>query len=67
MFNDLTGKESARIATVYGQTACNQGCLLNSKKLHRGKGFEATTQLPCRTYPKAIASSLTNKFSHARS
>jgi type VI secretion system secreted protein VgrG len=44
VFNDLQGKESARIATVYGQTAFNQGYLLNSKKLHRGKGFEATTQ-----------------------
>ncbi|SAK93331.1 Rhs element Vgr protein [Caballeronia glebae] len=44
VFNDLQGKESARIATVYGQTAFNQGYLLNSKKLHRGEGFEATTQ-----------------------
>ncbi|SAL80536.1 Rhs element Vgr protein [Caballeronia peredens] len=44
VFNDLQGKESARIATVYGQTAFNQGYLLNSKKLARGEGFEATTQ-----------------------
>lgn len=44
VFNDLQGKESARIATVYGQTAFNQGYLLNSKKLLRGEGFEATTQ-----------------------
>ena len=44
VFNDLQGKESARIATVYGQSAFNQGYLLNSKKLPRGEGFEATTQ-----------------------
>uniref|UniRef100_UPI002028907F type VI secretion system Vgr family protein n=1 Tax=Caballeronia sp. GACF4 TaxID=2921763 RepID=UPI002028907F len=44
VFNDLRGKESARIATVYSQTAFNQGYLLNSKKLARGEGFEATTQ-----------------------
>lgn len=44
VFNDLQGKESARIATVYSQTAFNQGYLLNSKKLLRGEGFEATTK-----------------------
>ncbi|WP_237179632.1 type VI secretion system Vgr family protein, partial [Paraburkholderia sacchari] len=44
VFNDLQGKESARIATVYNQTAMNQGYLLNSKKLQRGEGFEITTQ-----------------------
>ncbi|WP_331253400.1 DUF2345 domain-containing protein [Paraburkholderia sacchari] len=44
VFNDLQGKESARIATVYNQTAMNQGYLLNSKKLQRGAGFEITTQ-----------------------
>ncbi|MBC8726743.1 DUF2345 domain-containing protein, partial [Paraburkholderia sp. 31.1] len=44
VFNDLQGKESARIATVYSQTAFNQGYLLNSKKLARGEGFEATTK-----------------------
>jgi len=44
VFNDLQEKESARIATVYSQSAFNQGYLLNSKKLLRGEGFEATTQ-----------------------
>ena len=44
VFNDLQGKESARIATVYSQSAVNLGYLLNSKKLLRGEGFEATTQ-----------------------
>lgn len=44
VFNDLRDKESARIATVYSQTAFNQGYLLNSKKLPRGEGFEATTK-----------------------
>ncbi|MEX3929222.1 type VI secretion system Vgr family protein [Paraburkholderia sp. BR10936] len=44
VFNDLQGKESARIATVYSQSAFNQGYLLNSRKLPRGNGFEATTQ-----------------------
>jgi type VI secretion system secreted protein VgrG len=44
VFNDLQGKESARIATVYSQTAFNQGYLLNSKKLPRGTGYEITTQ-----------------------
>ncbi|MDR5750381.1 MULTISPECIES: type VI secretion system tip protein VgrG [unclassified Caballeronia] len=44
VFNDLQGKESARISTVYSQTAVNQGYLLNSKKLPRGTGYEATTQ-----------------------
>ena len=44
VFNDLQGKESARMATVYSQTAFNQGYLLNSKKLARGEGFEATTK-----------------------
>jgi type VI secretion system secreted protein VgrG len=44
VFNDLKSKESARIATVYSQSAINQGYLLNSKKLPRGNGFEATTQ-----------------------
>ncbi|WP_321888919.1 type VI secretion system Vgr family protein [Paraburkholderia bannensis] len=44
VFNDLQGKESARIATVYKQTAMNQGYLLNSKKLERGQGYEITTQ-----------------------
>ncbi|WP_321948992.1 type VI secretion system tip protein VgrG [Paraburkholderia sp. J10-1] len=44
VFNDLQQKESARIATVYSQTAMNQGYLLNSKKLPRGTGFEITTQ-----------------------
>ncbi|MBB5406189.1 type VI secretion system secreted protein VgrG [Paraburkholderia sp. HC6.4b] len=44
VFNDLQGKESARIATVYSQTAFNQGYLLDSKKLPRGEGFEATTK-----------------------
>ncbi|WP_322055396.1 DUF2345 domain-containing protein [Paraburkholderia bannensis] len=44
VFNDLQGKESARIATVYNQTAMNQGYLLNSKKLMRGEGYEITTQ-----------------------
>lgn len=44
VFNDLQGKESARIATVYSQTAFNQGYLLNSKKLLRGEGFEITTR-----------------------
>ncbi|KIG07890.1 type VI secretion system tip protein VgrG, partial [Caballeronia concitans] len=44
VFNDLQGKESARIATVYKQSAFNQGYLLDSKKLPRGEGFEATTQ-----------------------
>ncbi|MFD1560538.1 type VI secretion system Vgr family protein [Paraburkholderia silviterrae] len=44
VFNDLQGKESARIATVYSQTAMNQGYLLNSKKLKRGEGYEITSQ-----------------------
>lgn len=44
VFNDLQGKESARIATVYSQTSVNQGYLLDSKKLPRGTGYEATTQ-----------------------
>ncbi|WP_322062443.1 DUF2345 domain-containing protein [Paraburkholderia sp. J63] len=44
VFNDLQQKESARIATVYSQTAFNQGYLLTSKKLPRGEGFEATTK-----------------------
>ena len=44
VFNDLQGKESARIATVYEQTAMNQGWLLDSKKLPRGEGFEITTK-----------------------
>ncbi|CAM2164225.1 type VI secretion system secreted protein VgrG [Paraburkholderia sacchari] len=44
VFNDLREKESARIATVYSQTAFNQGYLLDSKKLPRGTGYEATTQ-----------------------
>ncbi|MEX3952926.1 DUF2345 domain-containing protein [Paraburkholderia sp. EG287B] len=44
VFNDLKGKESARIATVYSQTAINQGYLLNSKKLPRGEGFEITSK-----------------------
>jgi type VI secretion system secreted protein VgrG len=44
VFNDLQGKESARIATVYRQSAINQGYLLDSKKLERGEGFEMTTQ-----------------------
>lgn len=44
VFNDLKGKESARIATVYSQSAINQGYLLNSKKLPRGMGTEITTR-----------------------
>ena len=44
VFNDLEGEESARIATVYSQSAFNQGYLLNSKKHARGQGFEITTQ-----------------------
>ncbi|WP_027797597.1 type VI secretion system tip protein VgrG, partial [Paraburkholderia acidipaludis] len=44
VFNDLRGKESARIATVYSQSVFNQGYLLDSRKLPRGNGFEATTQ-----------------------
>jgi type VI secretion system secreted protein VgrG len=44
VFNDLQGKESARIATVYSQSAVNQGYLLDSKKLKRGEGFEITSQ-----------------------
>ncbi|MCP3718654.1 type VI secretion system Vgr family protein [Paraburkholderia sp. CNPSo 3281] len=44
VFNDLKGKESARIATVYSQSAINQGYLLNSKKLPRGTGTEITTR-----------------------
>lgn len=44
VFNDLQGKESARIATVYGQTAFNQGYLLDSRKRPRGEGFEITSQ-----------------------
>ncbi|TDN64063.1 type VI secretion system tip protein VgrG [Paraburkholderia sp. BL10I2N1] len=44
VFNDLKDKESARIATVYSQSAVNQGYLLNSKKLLRGEGSEITTQ-----------------------
>ncbi|WP_254700335.1 type VI secretion system tip protein VgrG [Burkholderia sp. DHOD12] len=44
VFNDLQSKESARIATVYSQSAVNLGYLLNSKKLQRGEGFEITTQ-----------------------
>jgi type VI secretion system secreted protein VgrG len=44
VFNDLQGKESARIATVYSQSAFNQGYLLNSKKLPRGEGFEITSK-----------------------
>ncbi len=44
VFNDLKSKESARIATVYSQSAINQGYLLNSKKLPRGDGLEMTTQ-----------------------
>jgi type VI secretion system secreted protein VgrG len=44
VFNDLQGKESARIATVYGESAFNQGYLLNSKKLPRGTGAEITTR-----------------------
>jgi type VI secretion system secreted protein VgrG len=44
VFNDLRDNESARIATVYSQSAINQGYLLNSKKLQRGEGFEITTK-----------------------
>ncbi|WP_233834688.1 type VI secretion system Vgr family protein [Paraburkholderia sp. ZP32-5] len=44
VFNDLQKKESARIATVYSQSAINLGYLLNSKKLQRGEGFEISTQ-----------------------
>ncbi|HEY4353617.1 MAG TPA: type VI secretion system tip protein VgrG [Paraburkholderia sp.] len=44
VFNDLQGKESARISTVHSQSAFNQGYLLNSKKLPRGEGFEITTK-----------------------
>jgi len=44
VFNDLQGKESARIATVYSQSSINQGYLLNSKKLPRGEGFEITSK-----------------------
>jgi type VI secretion system secreted protein VgrG len=44
VFNDLQGNESARLATVYSQSAVNLGYLLNSKKLPRGTGYEATTQ-----------------------
>ncbi|WP_228937054.1 type VI secretion system Vgr family protein, partial [Paraburkholderia saeva] len=44
VFNDLKDKESARLATVYSQSAVNLGYLLNSKKLPRGTGYEATTQ-----------------------
>jgi type VI secretion system secreted protein VgrG len=44
VFNDLQEKESARIATVYSQSAINLGYLLDSKKLQRGEGFEITTQ-----------------------
>jgi len=44
VFNDLQGKESARLATVHSQTAFNQGYLLNSRKLARGEGFEITTR-----------------------
>ncbi|MGF6702401.1 type VI secretion system secreted protein VgrG [Paraburkholderia sp. MM5496-R1] len=44
IFNDLQGKESARIATVYSQSVVNLGYLLNSKKLLRGEGSEMTTQ-----------------------
>ncbi|WP_341316953.1 type VI secretion system tip protein VgrG [Paraburkholderia sp. IMGN_8] len=44
VFNDLQGKESARIATVYSQSAVNLGYLLNGKKLQRGEGFEITAQ-----------------------
>jgi uncharacterized protein (DUF2345 family) len=44
VFNDLQGKESARIATVYSQSAINLGYLLTSKKLPRGTGIEITTQ-----------------------
>ncbi|MCP3719723.1 type VI secretion system Vgr family protein [Paraburkholderia sp. CNPSo 3281] len=44
VFNDLKGKESARIATVYSQSAINQGYLLNSKKLLRGEGYEITSK-----------------------
>ncbi|AFT87933.1 type VI secretion system Vgr family protein [Paraburkholderia phenoliruptrix] len=44
VFNDLKGKESARLATVYSQSAVNLGYLLNGKKLPRGTGYEATTQ-----------------------
>jgi type VI secretion system secreted protein VgrG len=44
VFNDLQGKESARISTVYSQSAINQGYLLNSKKLRRGEGFEVTSK-----------------------
>jgi type VI secretion system secreted protein VgrG len=43
VFNDLRGKESARIATVHQQTAMNQGWLLDSRKQPRGEGFEITT------------------------
>ena len=44
VFNDLWEKESARLATVYSQSAVNLGYLLNSKKLQRGEGFEITAQ-----------------------
>ncbi|MEX3939392.1 DUF2345 domain-containing protein [Paraburkholderia sp. BR10937] len=44
VFNDLKGKESARIATVYSRSAINQGYLLNSKKLLRGEGYEITSK-----------------------
>lgn len=44
VFNDLQGKESARIATVHNQSAVNLGQLLNSRKLPRGDGFEVTSQ-----------------------
>jgi type VI secretion system secreted protein VgrG len=44
VFNDLRDKESARIATVHGQSALNLGYLLDHKKLPRGEGFEMTTQ-----------------------
>lgn len=44
VFNDLKGKESARIATVHSQSAINQGYLLDSRKLPRGEGTEITTE-----------------------
>ncbi|WP_244795563.1 type VI secretion system Vgr family protein [Caballeronia grimmiae] len=44
VFNDLQGKESARIATVHGQSAVNLGYLLDSKKLARGTGVEITSR-----------------------
>ncbi|OXI17418.1 type VI secretion system Vgr family protein [Burkholderia sp. AU15512] len=43
-FEDLKDHEGIRLATVFGQSSLNMGCLVDSEKNKRGEGFELTTQ-----------------------